>query len=291
MRIRRRQFLKCAAVVLGQAAIAPSLTGSAVGALIPDNEQNSLRIPDRYLKDYLHRMRNFNEPHPGDVCLDPARFRLLESSVKRLKRLQRTVGHGNFYLLGFDEALKYARNYRKIGRFPKAELAFLESIFYADGAAYGFLGKKPLSTLSDRIRRREVVKIPRTGNYLYRGEPLDTYRKLRKELGGEVVLTSGVRSVMKQFLLFLDKAYRNRGNLSLASRSLAPPGYSFHGVGDFDVGQVGLGVDNFTERFAATTVYRRLVDGGYVNLRYDKGNLLGVRFEPWHVKISGRHFS
>jgi LAS superfamily LD-carboxypeptidase LdcB len=91
---------------------------------------------------------------------------------------------------------------------------------------------------------------------------------------------------MKQFLLFLNKAYRSRGNLSVASRSLAPPGYSFHGVGDFDVGQVGFGIANFSSRFTTTKVFKRLRDLGYIELRYPKGNLLGVRFEPWHIKVN-----
>jgi LAS superfamily LD-carboxypeptidase LdcB len=90
---------------------------------------------------------------------------------------------------------------------------------------------------------------------------------------------------MKQFMLFLNKAYQNQGNLSLASRSLAPPGYSFHGIGDFDVGQIGFGIDNFTERFTTSEVYRRLSELGYLTLRYTEKNLLGVRFEPWHIKM------
>jgi LAS superfamily LD-carboxypeptidase LdcB len=94
-----------------------------------------------------------------------------------------------------------------------------------------------------------------------------------------------VRSVIKQFLLFLNKAYRSKGNLSLASRSLAPPGYSFHGIGDFDVGQTGFGPYNFTARFVTTPVYQMLKERGYLKLRYPAGNLLGVRFEPWHIKI------
>ena len=100
-----------------------------------------------------------------------------------------------------------------------------------------------------------------------------------------MVLTSGIRSVTKQFLLFLNKAYGSEGNLSLASRSLAPPGYSYHGIGDFDVGQTGLGPDNFTERFTTTSVYKRLNEQGYVRIRYPLDNMLGVRFEPWHIKV------
>ena len=109
--------------------------------------------------------------------------------------------------------------------------------------------------------------------------------RLTRELGDRVILTSGVRSVVKQSLLFLNKAYNSQGNLSLASRQLAPPGYSFHGIGDFDVGQVGFGPANFTERFICTEVYRRLESLGYLTLRYPRDNCLGVRFEPWHIKV------
>jgi LAS superfamily LD-carboxypeptidase LdcB len=75
-------------------------------------------------------------------------------------------------------------------------------------------------------------------------------------LGNKVILTSGIRSIIKQLTLFLNKAYKNNGNISLASRSLAPPGYSYHAIGDFDVGQVGFGVANFTEKFTTTKVFK-----------------------------------
>ena len=71
-----------------------------------------------------------------------------------------------------------------------------------------------------------------------------------------MVLTSDVQGVMKQFLLFLNKLENSNGKLSLASRSLAPLGYSFHGNGDFDVGQKGYNAMNFTEKFTETTVYK-----------------------------------
>ena len=243
---------------------------------------------DHFIKDYLHKIRNFDAHHQEDVCLNSAQFALLKSCVARFERLQRTVGHGNFYLLSFDDAIKISSNYPRVGRFTREELTFLEMIFYSDAAHYGFLGKKPLQNLTDRIQRRKVVKVPYTGNYLYKGLPLETYKKVRRDLGREVVLTSGIRSVIKQFLLFLNKAYQNNGNLSLASRSLAPPGYSYHGIGDFDVGQVGLGADNFTLRFTTTRVYRKLKDLGYIKIRYVEDNMLGVRFEPWHVKVSSK---
>jgi hypothetical protein len=78
---------------------------------------------------------------------------------------------------------------------------------------------------------------------------------------------------------------RDARYLSMASRSLAPPGYSFHGVGDFDVGKKGYGIYNFTEKFTGTNVYHRLADLGYLKFRYGPDNNLGVRFEPWHIKV------
>ena len=241
---------------------------------------------DDYIKDYLHRMKNFNMHHKGDVFLDRKRYQLLKSSVKRLKRIQRTVGYGNFHLLSFDDAIKFARNYSRIGRFPKSELDFLEMLFYENANIYGFFGEKPLKNLTNRIQRQDVVKVIHTGNYLYKGLPLETYKKIKQDLGDQVILTSGVRSVIKQFLLFLNKACKSKGNLSMASRSLAPPGYSFHSIGDFDVGQIGFGSANFTERFITTEVYRKLEHSGYLKLRYPQDNLLGVRFEPWHIKLN-----
>jgi hypothetical protein len=235
--------------------------------------------------EYLKKMKNFNRPHPNDMYLDAKEFEILRNSLQRLRRIHRTVGYGNFHLVGLDDALKIARNYSRVGRFSKTELKFLEWLFYEDASHYGFYGKKPLSDITDQIPKREVVKIQGTGHYLYRGEPYEFYKKIRKDVGSQSVLTSGVRSIIKQTLLFLNKAKKTRGNLSMASRSLAPPGFSYHGIGDFDIGQAGYGIANFTERFATTKVYKRLHKLGYIKFRYNRNNVLGVRFEPWHIKV------
>ena len=139
--------------------------------------------------------------------------------------------------------------------------------------------------MTTRIKKSEVVKIPRTGNYLYKGAPQELYENIRKHVGDKLYLTSGIRGVMKQFLLFFNKADKNKGNLSLASRSLAPPGYSFHGISDFDVGQVGYGALNFTGSFTSTEVFKKLNALEFVSIRYPKDNLKGVRFEPWHIEV------
>jgi CMP-N-acetylneuraminic acid synthetase len=48
---------------------------------------------------------------------------------------------------------------------------------------------------------------------------------------------------------------------------------------------LGFGYRNFTSDFAHTEEYRKLMDLGYIRIRYPQGNPYGVRFEPWHVKV------
>ena len=240
---------------------------------------------DRYIKDSLQKARDFDRRYEDDVLLPLGEHSLLASVVVRLERLQRLVGHANFNLLDFDSALDYARNYTVVGAFGKTELEFIEKIFNTDATRYGFLGEKVLVKLTDRIAERDTLKISGTGHYLFRGEALRQYQRISKDVGSSVVLTSGIRGVVKQLHLFLTKVMESEGNLSQASRSLAPPGHSFHGVGDFDVGKAGFGADNFTARFAETDEYRRLFELGYVRIRYPEANPFGVRFEPWHVKV------
>jgi len=280
--MKRRDFLKLAAASLlscGNIPEARAMTPELAHAIQRENH-------DAHIKDYLHKMRNFNGHHKDDLYLDSRGFRILKICLRRLKNLQRIVGHGNFHLLNFNAALKVARNYSKVGRFTREELDFLEKIFYEDASRYGFYGKKTLKHLDDGADIQKVTKVPYSGNYLFKGPAFETYKKIKRDLGDRAILTSGIRSVVKQLLLFLDKTFHSGGNLSLASRSLAPPGYSFHGIGDFDIGQVGFGALNFTERFTTTEVCRRLEDLGYINLRYMRGNPLGVRYEPWHIRVT-----
>jgi hypothetical protein len=287
-KMRRRDFIKATAagVILG--AVKPYSFLSAAQLYPKPHRHLSRTGLDDSIKDYLHKMRNFDQPYTGDRYLEEKLVPVLSSCVSRLKRLQRIVGHGNFHLLSFDEGIAVARNYSKVGRFTRDELDFLERIFYTDSVEYGFIGDKPISRMTKGIKRRDVIKIPRTGNYLYKGVPQELYEKIRNHVGDKLYLTSGIRGVMKQFLLFLNKANKNRGNLSLASRSLAPPGYSFHGISDFDVGQIGYGALNFTDSFTTTEVFSKLDALEYVSIRYPKGNFKGVRFEPWHIRVYTR---
>jgi hypothetical protein len=278
--MERRRFLKQAALVLTLAVFPFAEPHGATPAADPSGSV------DDHIKDRLIKQRLFDTVFEDDIFLEEALLPQLDSSLARLQKVQAVVGYSNFSLLDFDEALKFGKAYADIGEFTRSELDFLELIFYSQGETYGFMGEKPSKTITGRISKNKVEKIPFTGNYLYQGRPAELYREIQKQVGTDAVLTSGVRSVMKQFLLFLNKAKAGRGNLSLASRSLAPPGYSFHGIGDFDVGQRGYGIRNFTEAFTQTDVYKKLIDLGYLKFRYERDNNLGVRFEPWHIEVT-----
>ncbi len=280
--MNRRQFL------ISVAGAAIGLAAGPVRAATFENgpalEKNASE-DDAMLRDYLYKMKHFDEEHASDILFSEREMPVARSVMQRLERLQRFIGHGNFQLTGMDEAIRLARAASSIGAFPPEELAFLEEFFYRDASYYGFRDVKPLTSFTYRIENKRVFKVPGMGNYIFAGESKKIWKAIQADIGDSVILTSGVRGVAKQFLLFLTKAMKFNGNISLASRSLAPPGYSFHGVGDFDVGQRGFGLGNFSERFIDTPVFRTLSERGYLTLRYPEANLLGVRYEPWHVKV------
>lgn len=227
----------------------------------------------------------FEQDYDDDIVIHKDDRALLHSVHLRLKKLQSQIGYGHFNILNFDDALTFAKRFDAVGAFTPKELAFIEKIFTTDAAEYGFYGEKVISSLTDNIRKQHTFKVPHTGHYLFKDQSLAYYEKLQQHVGEGIILTSGIRSNVKQLHLFLAKVVRVNGNLSRASRSLAPPGYSYHGVGDFDVGRKGWGGKNFTDAFSQTDEFKKMLDLGYVAIRYDEGNNLGVRFEPWHIKV------
>ena len=132
---------------------------------------------------------------------------------------------------------------------------------------------------------KSVSKISNSGHYLLKSASLTLYDQIRNDVGDQVILTSGVRDNVKQIHLFLAKAIEAQGNLSRTSRSLAPPGHSYHGIGDFDIRKIGFGVHNFTSDFSGTEEYKRVATLGYVDIRYPTDSLFGVRFKPWHIEL------
>ena len=243
-------------------------------------------LDDNQVESYLRKIRNFDAIFASDIYLDSRYEPLLLRTTQHLSRVERHIGHGHFNLMSFDEMLQHGRDFSQIGKFEADELNFLEEVFFANPNRYGFFGKKISAEITDFIPSNEVAKISNTGHYLLKGESEALYRQIKKDVGGEVILTSGVRSIVKQMHLFLAKAIEANGNLSRASRSLAPPGHSYHGIGDFDIGKVGYGAKNFTADFSQTDEYQKIARLGYVDIRYPTDNLFGVRFEPWHIKIT-----
>lgn len=241
---------------------------------------------DAILPEQFRKIKEFDRTYDDDFFIPEEQKPVLESASARVERAQQLVGHGNFNLLSFDQLLRFGENYTEIGAFTPAELELLESLFYADATEYGFLGNKVITDLTERIPDREVAKIAGSGHYLLKGDSLEKFTQIRRDVGDTITLTSGVRSIVKQYQLFLRKAVETEGNLSQASRSLAPPGYSFHARGDFDIGKVGFGLKNFTESFGETDEFRKLIDLGYISIRYTETNPFGVRHEPWHIKIA-----
>lgn len=276
--LNRRNFLKL--IAGGTACLIDPISAFAL------NSTAEPKISDDNIKDYISKIKNFDKPHPSDIILTPSEFKVLKSSYRKLRRVQRTVGYGRFNLISFDEMIKISRNYVRVGNFTKAELDFMEMVFYEKSSKYGFGGKKVLTKITDRVKRNQTIKVPYSGHYLFKGDSLTLFKKLQKDVGNNLILTSGIRSIVKQFILFLGKTKKHNGNLSLASRSLAPPGYSFHGIGDFDIGHRSFGRLNFTSRFTKTSVYKKIQTLDYISLRYTDNNRIGVRFEPWHIKVS-----
>lgn len=240
---------------------------------------------DHHIKDQIATDACHNRVPANDIILSCLEKKHLDSCLQKLNRLKTVVGYANFNLIDFDHAVRCAKSYSQIGAFSRQELDFMEQIFNFPAHRYGFLGEKTISSITHAVRAEDTVKIPRTGHYLFKGKPEALYHTIKNTIGRQVVLTSGVRGIIKQFHLFFSKAGTCSGNLSLASRSLAPPGYSYHGTGDFDVGQKGFGIYNFTEDFIQTPVYGKLSKLGYIRFRYTRNNNLGVRFEPWHIEV------
>jgi len=243
------------------------------------------RLNDAEIDGYLRKIRNFDAIFPSDIYLDRRYEALLLKTSRHLSRVEAYMGHGNFNLMSFDEMLRAGRNFNQIGAFEADELNFLEEVFFANPTRYGFFGKKISQEITEAIPKNGVAKIVNSGHYLLKGESLNLYNQLRADVGDDLILTSGVRSIVKQMHLFLAKTIEANGNLSRASRSLAPPGHSYHGIGDFDIGKIGLGERNFTVDFSSTEEFQKIARLGYVDIRYPTDNLFGVRFEPWHIKL------
>jgi zinc D-Ala-D-Ala carboxypeptidase len=234
---------------------------------------------------FLATLANANENSSSDIWLREDQKETFLSVLKKLGQIEHIVGNANFNLISFDEVLKIAKNHPKIIAFTPAEISYIEEVFYTDPVIYGFYGKRICESLTTTINEKEVIKIPHTGHYLFKDTSYGALNRIVKDVGNSLVLTSGVRSVTKQLALHLGKIKAENGNITLATKSLVPPAYSYHSSGDFDVGKRGWGHENFSPNFARTQEFWSLQKLSYISMRYTIGNQDGVRFEPWHIQI------
>lgn len=223
--------------------------------------------------------------YPKDVILNHEEMNVLFALRDKLKRVQKFVGFGNFNYVDFETVLKYAKNVSIIGEFTKVELEMLDRLFYDDPKKYGFYGAQTTKDITTKIAEKDIVKIPGTGHYIFNGKPMEDYNRLLKDVARDITLTSGVRGVPKQMYLYISKILASEGNISYASKIIAPPAYTYHAISDFDVGKKGFGVANFTEQFTTTDEYKELIKLDYISIRYKKNNKDGVRYEPWHIEV------
>ena len=221
----------------------------------------------------------------NDVNLHINDLKLLYSLDSRLKRLRRYIGFANFNIVSLDQALYYARNYSVIGKFTQDELRLIEKLFYSEPNKYGFYGDKTVEKITQKIQTNDIHKIAHSGHFIFKGKPLDDYNRILKDVGDNLILTSGIRNVVKQLSLYISKVKSLNGNLSKASNVIAPPAYTYHAISDFDVGKKGWGNRNFSAEFARTEEFYKMQKLDYISIRYTINNKDGVRFEPWHVKV------
>ena len=220
-----------------------------------------------------------------DIIVPENGRELFDSTFFKIKDVLTNVGYGNFNFISLDESFQRVK-------FSKNEKDLIEKLFEFDAKEYGFNDKKVITNLSNKIDRKDIKYIKGTGHFLF-NDVVSVYDEMIIKSKDEnpntnPILTSGVRNIVKQLYLFMNKARKVDYNLSLASFSLAPPGYSFHGTSDFDIGKKYAGIANFDLRFLETDEYKVLNAKGYLSAnkqRYFKGNTKGVRWEPWHVKV------
>jgi hypothetical protein len=278
--LSRRDFLRISCIA---AAVSATPVASFGEILHKFNAEPEVKDSVFFSKDYFNKIKDFDRSFPDDIMASQEEYAHIRSCHGKIRAVMNYVGFANFNILGWDDMLKTMGRVSRLQGLNAREQLYVEELFNRDAAVYGFFGEKVMTNLTDNVNRNDIIKVRGTGHFIYK-DAVSTHNKIMKDMRS-LTLTSGIRGVVKQLYLFMNKAVQTQGNLSMASRSLAPVGYSFHGVGDFDVGIRNWGADNFTDRFATTKEYASLIHGGYMRIRYDEKNPYGVRFEPWHVKV------
>ena len=199
----------------------------------------------------------------------------------RLESVQRVIGQGRFNLVSFADVRAAAKRTPQ-GALTAVEESTCSELFHLDARRIGFLGARVVRDMNYALPQAQLVRVE-GGQHLFPAANA-LFDRARLAVGPQLIVTSGARGVAKQMLVFLRSALR-AGIIARHVHTVAPPGYSYHAVGDMDVGDRALGGANFTEAFANSSTYRKLIALPYVRLRYPRNNALGVSFEPWHLQV------
>ena len=232
--------------------------------------------------DYFSRMIAADQPYDGDRYLEPSELAIAREVIDRLRTVGAHVGHGRFNTLGFERVFKVASDLPS-ARFSVPQIRFMRALFGRSNAFFDYRGARVSEDFLAHHDPEDLVHYPEDGDYLIDGQPSRRFDALKQNLGNSLTLLSGYRGHPKQMLLYLDKVVASDGNLSLASRNRAPAGYSYHFSGDFDIGERRLGDANFSRQFLKSPVYQATLQSDEWAQRYPHHNVLGVRFEPWHI--------
>jgi D-alanyl-D-alanine carboxypeptidase len=232
--------------------------------------------------DYFSRMIAADQPYDGDRYLEPSELAFARKVIDRLRAVEAHVGHGRFNTLGFEKVFKVASDLPS-ARFSVPQIRFMRALFGRSNTFFDYRGARVSEEFLAHHNPEDLVHYPEDGDYLIDGEPSRRFDALKQKLGNSLTLMSGYRGHPKQMLLYLDKVVASDGNLSLASRNRAPAGYSYHFSGDFDIGDRRFGDANFSRQFLKSPVYQATLQSDEWAQRYPHHNVLGVRFEPWHI--------
>lgn len=289
--MNRRDFLKKSILGTSSLLLPDYLLGNE--NFLNDLNNNTCKVDSNNLfdEDFLKNEENIKDSlnmsftHKKtltDIFVQENEIALFDSTFLKVKKVLKTVGYGNFNFISLDNSFKYVK-------FSKDEKNLLTKLFEFDAKEYGFKGKKVITNITNKINRNDIKYIKGTGHYLFKNVEKTYLEMIKKGIETDPsikpILTSGVRNIVKQLYLFMNKTRKVNYNLSKASKYLAPPGHSYHGISDFDVGRKGYGSLNFESDFEKTEEFQTLTKLGYLQLRYGKNNNQGVIYEPWHVKV------
>lgn len=215
------------------------------------------------------------------TAFDEWPIRRLRPLAMRLGQAQSSIGHGRFNLASFDDVRAALGKHAPLSSREENEFA---ALFALDARRIGFLGPRVVQQLSAALPLDQLQAVPPTGQHVFPAA-FELFMRARKVVGEQLIVTSGARGVPKQMLVFINSALHG-GMIARPVHSVAPPGYSYHAVGDIDVGDRRLGGVNFTEAFANSPTYKTLAALAYIHFRYPRHNPYGVQFEPWHLQIA-----